>query len=149
MACYEGDHPSKWSLWTRWQCCSNDDSIAFINFDSAALIKDGSGSTIIIDTGTHKNLLRDYQNFLKPRIIHAANKASFIALGIGSLVLTNNIKGKVIDISLKNTLYAPDTAFTLISIGGCDDANYHTEFSDQRCTIKNCWLYPITSSQAI
>ena len=28
-------------------------------------------------------------------------------------------------------------AFTLISIGKCDDANYCTEFGDQKCTIKN------------
>ena len=53
----------------------DDDAIAFINIDCAALIKDGPGSTVIIDTGasshmiTHKNLLRDYQSFPKPRTI--------------------------------------------------------------------------------
>ena len=121
----------------------SDESIAFMNFDCAALIKDGSGSTVIIDTGAsshmtpHKDLLKNYQSFPKPRIIQAANKASFNALGIGTLVLTNNIKGKMIDISLQNTLYAPDMAFTLISFGKCDDANYRTEFGDQKCTSKN------------
>ena len=89
---------------------NSDESIAFINFDCAALIKDGSGSTIIIDTGAsshitpHKNLLKNYQSFPKPRIIHAANKASFNGLGIGTLVLLNNINGKMIDISLRNTI---------------------------------------------
>ena len=121
----------------------NGNTIAFINIDCAALIKDGSGSTVIIDTGAsshmtpHKNLLKDYQCFPKPRTIRAANKASFNAFGTGTLFLTTNIKGKPVEIMLKNTLYAPETAFTLISIGKCDDARYHTEFGDQKCTIKS------------
>ena len=34
-------------------------------------------------------------------------------------------------------LYAPKIAFTLISIGQCNDARYHTEFSHQKCVIKS------------
>ena len=85
----------------------------------------------------HKNLLKVYQCFPKPRTIHAANKNSFNAFGTGTLFLTTDIKGKPVEIMLKNTLYAPETAFTLISIGKCDDARYHTEFGDQKCTIKS------------
>jgi hypothetical protein len=32
-------------------------------------------------------------------------------------------------------LYAPDIAFTLISIGKCDNAGYKTIFADQKCMI--------------
>ena len=41
------------------------------------------------------------------------------------------------DIHLKDTLYAPKIAFTLISISQCDDAGYHTEFAHQKCVIKS------------
>ena len=34
-------------------------------------------------------------------------------------------------------LYAPKIAFTLISIGWCDDAGYHTKFAHQKCVIKS------------
>ena len=34
-------------------------------------------------------------------------------------------------------MYAPKIAFTLISIGQCDDAGYHTEFAHPKCVIKS------------
>ena len=79
----------------------------------------------------------------KPSIIHLVqillvnSEKSISVSTLHTLVLLNNINGKMIDISSRNTLFAPDMAFTLISIGKCDDANYHTEFGDQKCTIKN------------
>ena len=47
------------------------------------------------------------------------------------------VEGKTIDIHLKDMLYAPKIAFTLISIGRCNDAGYHTEFAHQKCVIKS------------
>ena len=88
----------------------DDNAIAFINIDCTALIRDGSSSTVIIDTGAsshmtpHKNLLKNYQSFSKPRTIHAANKVLFNAFGTGTLFLMMNIKGKPVEIMLKNTL---------------------------------------------
>ena len=107
------------------ECSSDgksDGSIAFINSNCATFIKDSTGATIIIDMGAsshmtpHQNLLKNYQSFPKPRTIHAADKGTFDALGIGKLKLSTRVEGRSIDIQPKDTLYAPKIAFTLISI---------------------------------
>ena len=100
-----------------------DESVAFINYDCVAFIKDSTGETVIIDMGAsshmtpHKNLLKNYQNFPKLRTIRGADKGTFDALGTGHLKLSTQVDGRTIDIQLKDTLYAPKIAFTLISIG--------------------------------
>jgi hypothetical protein len=120
-----------------------DDSIAFMNFDCTALIKDNSGATEILDTGAsshmtpYKELLVDYKKFSKPRQVRAVNKGTFEALGTGMLVLPTKIQGINIAVSLKDTLYAPKIAFTLISIGRGDNAGYQTVFSHQKCIVKD------------
>ena len=117
--------------------------IAFMNFDCAALIKDNSGVTQILNTGAsthmtpHKNLLADYKKFPKPRKVHAADKGTFEALGSGMLVMPIKIHGRDVNVMLKDMLYAPDIAFTLISIGKCDDAGYQTVFAQQKCIVKD------------
>ena len=89
-----------------------DEPIAFMNFDCTALIKDGTGTTQILDTGAsshmtpHRNLLANYSEFSKPRKIRAANKGTFEALGIGTLVMPTKICGKETKIMLRDTLYA-------------------------------------------
>ena len=71
----------------------SDESIAFINYDSVAFIKDSTGATVIIDMGVsrhitpHQNLLKNYQSFPRPRTIRGADKGTFNALGIGDLKL--------------------------------------------------------------
>ena len=106
--------------------CSNDGksdkSVPFINYNCVAFIKDSTGATVIIDTVAsshitpHQNLLKNYQSFPKPRTIRGADKGTFDALGTGHLKLTTQVGGKSINIQLKDTLYAPKIAFTLISI---------------------------------
>ena len=121
----------------------SDESIAFINYNSVAFIKDRTGATVIIDMGVsshmtpHQSLLKNYQSFPRRRTIRGANKGTFDALGISNLKIITQVGGKTIDIHLKDTLYAPKIAFTLISIGRCDDAGYHTEFTHQKCVIKS------------
>jgi hypothetical protein len=120
-----------------------DNDVAFMNHKAIFLSKDSSGVTHILDTGAsahmtpHKNLLKDYKVFEILRCISAANKGVFNALGAGTLVLLTHTKGNNNKIILKNTLYAPDITFTLISIGKCDDAGYKTTFTGQQCTIMN------------
>ena len=120
-----------------------DEPIAFMNFDCTALIKDGTGTTQILDTRAsshmtpHKNLLTNYSDFSKPRKICAADKGTFEALGIRTLIMSTKIHGKETKIMFRDTLYAPDIAFTLISIGKCDDAGYQTMFVQQKCIIKD------------
>ena len=69
--------------------------------------------------------------------MRGADKGTFNALGISDFKLTTRVAGKNIDIHLKDTLYAPKIAFTLTSIGQCDNAGYHTEFAYQKCVIKS------------
>ena len=120
-----------------------DEPIALMNFNCTALIKDSTGTTQILDTGAsshmtpHKNLLANYSEFSKPRKICAANKGTFEALGIGTLIMPTKIHGKNMRIMLRDTLYAPDIAFTLISIGKCNDAGYQTMFAQQKCIVKD------------
>ena len=100
----------------------SDESVAFINYNCVAFIKDSTGATVIIDTDAsshmtpHQNLSKNYQSFPKLRTIRGANKGTFYALGIRHLKLTTQVGGKSIDIQLKDMLYAPKIAFTLISI---------------------------------
>ena len=81
--------------------------------------------------------MKNYQSFPRPRTIRGGHKGTFNALGIGDLKLMTRVEGKTIDIHLKDTLYAPKIAFTVISIGRCDDTGYHTEFAHQKCVIKS------------
>ena len=88
----------------------SDELVAFINSDCVAFIKDSTGATVIIDMGAschmtpHKNLLKNYQSFSKPRSIRGANKGTFDALGTGHLKLSTQIRWKTIDICYKYQL---------------------------------------------
>ena len=117
----------------------DDEPIAFTNFDCATLPQ----ATEILDTGVsshmtpHLNLLQEYKNFLKARRLRAADKGTFKAYGTGTLVMPVKIKDKNVNVILRDTLYAPKIAFTLISIGKCNDAGYETMFAHQKCIIKD------------
>jgi hypothetical protein len=65
-----------------------------------------------------------------------ANKGIFNALGVGTMILPEQINGKN-KIILKDTLYMPDIAFKLISIRKCDNAGYKMPFVGQKYIIKN------------
>ena len=129
----------------QWQhlMMTNKDSIGFANSECTALIKDGMGATVILDTGasshmtSHKELLKNFSSVPSPRKIRAVDKETFDALGVGQMVVTTKFNGKPVKITLKDTLYAPQITFTLISIGRCDDAGYHAEFVHNKCIIKN------------
>ena len=58
----------------------DQESTAFNNFDSRALMSDTSGSVIILDTGAsshmmpHRDILNNYRAFPEPHKIHTADK---------------------------------------------------------------------------
>ena len=58
-------------------------------------------------------------------------------MGCPLTVMPIKIHGRDVNVMLKDTLYAPDIAFTLISIGKCDDAGYQTVFAQQKCIVKD------------
>ena len=82
----------------------------FINLDCTAIIKNGTGDTIILDTGAsshmmpHKVMLENYQNFSMPHTIQEADRGTFEAYGSGQLKITTRVKGKVVNLILKDTL---------------------------------------------
>jgi hypothetical protein len=120
----------------------DDNNVAFMNSETTFISKNGSEITHILDTGAsahmtpHKNLLKNYHVFKMPKCISAANKGIFNALGVSTMILPEQINGKN-KIIVKYMLYAPDIAFTLISIGKCDNAGYKMTFVGQKCIIKN------------
>ena len=61
---------------------------------------------------------------ITPGPVKAADKALFMAAGIGSMKINvSNGKGITL-IMLKNILSCPDLAFTLISLSKCDAAGF-------------------------
>ena len=72
----------------------SDEPVAFINSNCVVFIKDSTGAAVIIDMGAschmtpHKNLMKNYQSFSKPRSIRGADKGMFDALGTGHLKLS-------------------------------------------------------------
>jgi len=72
---------------------------------------------------------------IEKRPIIAANKRSFYAIGTGDMKVEIPNGGQTETITLKDVLYAPDIAYTLISIGHIDAAGLSTVFKDGKCTI--------------
>lgn len=72
---------------------------------------------------------------IQPRTLQAANQKSFTAKGIGDVVISVPNGDKSTKMRLVNVLFAPDLAFTLISIGKIDDAGYLALFGGGQCRI--------------
>ena len=80
----------------------------------------------------HQNLLKNYQNFQKPRTIRGADKGTFDALGIGDLKLTTRVEGKTIDIHLKDTLYVLGQPKQQVDVTQAGDGDIQSEFIDRQ-----------------
>ena len=84
----------------------------------------------------HKHLLENYRQ-ISPKSINAANKHTFNAIGQGDMHITipNGESGTTF--ILKDVLYSPDIAVTLISVGRIDMAGYTTMFGGGACVIRS------------
>ena len=88
----------------------SDGSVAFINYDCVAFIKDSTGATVIIDMGVsshmtpRQNLLKNYQSFPKLRTIRGADKGTFDALNQFKILSMYASCEKLIDLEVLSHL---------------------------------------------
>ena len=70
--------------------------------------------------------------------ITAADKGIFYAIGTRDLYIdVPNRQGTITPVTLHDTLYMPDMALTIVSIGHIMKFGYHIAFEDKSCKIKN------------
>ena len=108
----------------------------------AHAISNHSGS--IIDSGASRHFsperskFLNYEEFINSEPIPAADGRTFSALGKGDLkVYLPNGSQKPTLITLKNVLYSPHMAFTLISVSCVDRAGFSLLIKDGTCTIRS------------
>ena len=68
--------------------------------------------------------------FIKPKPISAADNRTFEAIGMGSLNIKIPNGDASTSVTLRNVLYAPNIAYTLISLSRADKAGYSTLIED-------------------
>ena len=83
----------------------------------------------------HHNAFTDYP--IHNWGIMTADGQKLKAVGMSNIVIELPNGAKRTKIILKDTIYTPDMAFTLISVSHLDEANRSTTFSGGMCTIKS------------
>jgi hypothetical protein len=74
---------------------------------------------------------------IPPRAVNAADKTVFKATGIGNIRLSIPNGKTTTHVMLKDILYCPDLAFTLVSLTPCDAAGYSVLMKGQKCLIRD------------
>ena len=72
---------------------------------------------------------------IMPRAINTMDKTVFKATGIGNMRIGIPNGKMTIHVTLKDVLYFPDLAFTLVSLMCCDVAGYSVLLKDRKCPI--------------
>ncbi|KAJ6623284.1 hypothetical protein B0H10DRAFT_1786698 [Mycena sp. CBHHK59/15] len=97
---------------------------------------------MIIDSSTTCHFSPDRENFtnfleIPPIPIHAADSCTFSAIGKGDYKtqFPMGAKQKPTRVVLQNTYYAPNMAFTLISVSTLNHAGYSLHIKDASCAI--------------
>ena len=113
--------------------------VAIISRDPFANI---STSTEGYDMGASQHMSPDRQKFtnfmeIEPKPVKAADKAIFMATGIGSLIISIPNGSTSTNLTLKDVLYCLDLAFTLVSLNRCDVARYTVQLKDRACVIND------------
>jgi hypothetical protein len=108
----------------------------------AHAISNHTGS--IIDSGASRHFsperskFLNYEEFVNSEPIRAADGRTFSALGKGDLkIQLPNGNQKPTPITLKNVLYSPHMAFTLISVSCIDRAGFSLFIKERNCTIRS------------
>ena len=109
-------------------------------------------SESIIDSGASRHFSPDqskflnYEKFINSEPIRAADGRTFSALGKGDLrIFLPNGNQKPTQITLKNVLYSPHMAFTLISVSCIDRAGFSLLIKGGFCVIRTPTLKVIGS----
>ena len=97
---------------------------------------------VIVDSGTSSHFCPDKSKFINLRPLEGqnictANDGVILAFGIGDVSIElSNVSGKTKCV-LKDTIYVPDMAFTLISVSHLDLTNCSMTFTGSQCIIRN------------
>ena len=116
---------------------------AFTTIETATTISSNNNHALeLYDSGAschmmpYHHLLENYAP-TEAKLINAANKQTFCTISTGDLCITVPNSDSVTPMMLKNVLYTPDIAATLISIGCIDNTGYLTTFGKGECIICN------------
>jgi len=96
----------------------------------------------LYDSGATRHMTPYHQSLVNyatitPKPINAANQLTFCAIGCSDLPIRVPNGPSFSNITLRNVLYTPDIAQTLVSVGLIDDAGYTMTFTGGTCTIHN------------
>ena len=96
----------------------------------------------IVDSGASRHFSPDKEKFCNYRPIanseiSTADGQSFRAIGVGDLPIELPNGNGITKCLLKDTVHAPDFAFTLISVGRLDAAGCSAKFENSACTISS------------
>lgn len=120
------------------------DNYAFASSDLASVAKQinipPERRGAIIDSGTTSHFSPDCTKFItytktEPQEVHTADSSSISAIGRGDLKIDLPLGMKRTTVTLKDTLYTPKMAFTLISANKIVAAGLAVHFEDQMCKI--------------
>jgi hypothetical protein len=108
-------------------------------FASATSVQAGRGSTII-DSGATSHFCPDCPKFItfeaiKAQDICMADGSTISALGQGDIKVNFLLGNKYTTVTLKNTLYTPKMALTLISAHRITAAGFTVQFENNACKI--------------
>jgi Pol polyprotein, beta-barrel domain len=96
----------------------------------------------VYDSGASGHMSSYQHRFLtfkeiSPRTISAADKTVFKATGIGNMRLDIPNGKTNTHVTLRDVLYCPDLAFTLVSLTRCNAAGYSVLLMDRKCIIRD------------
>jgi Pol polyprotein, beta-barrel domain len=96
----------------------------------------------VYDSGASGHMSPNHHRFttfkeITPCAINATDKAIFKATGMGNMRIGIPNGKTTTHVTLKDVLYCPDLAFTLISLMRCDAAGYAVLLKDWKCLIQD------------
>src|SRR6266481_4901695 len=115
-------------------------------FAGAMLARDSNPPTAVetdvYDSGASTHMSPTRERFLSLKTmpskpIKAADKVIFHATVMGDMRVPIPNGKKTSYVTLKDVLYCPDLAFTLVSLSRCDRAGYSALLKDQKCHIRD------------
>jgi hypothetical protein len=123
---------------------AQDNQYAFVTSDLATIAKDLNipieKRGAIVDLGAMSHFCPDWMRFLNfmsipPQDIHTADGSTLSAIGQGDIKVELPLGQKKTTVTLKNALYAPKMAFTLISTNRITAAGLAVLFKGCMCKI--------------
>jgi Pol polyprotein, beta-barrel domain len=96
----------------------------------------------VYDSGALGHMLPNCHRFttfreIAPHAINATDKTIFKVTGIGNMRIGIPNGKTTTHVTLKDVLYCPDLAFTLVSLMRCDAAGYSVLLKDRKCWIQD------------